>query len=84
MAREKVTLAYITDESQRKAAFNEGKNDMIKEVSELSSPYGVEAYAIIINANEPESEVWPSQVTAETVMERFHMSQVDQAQKVVD
>ncbi|KAK4484239.1 hypothetical protein RD792_011463 [Penstemon davidsonii] len=64
----------ITDESQRKAAFNERKKDLIKEVSELSPLCGVEAYAIIHDANEPEPEVWPSHVTAHTVLERFHMS----------
>ncbi|KAK4484241.1 hypothetical protein RD792_011465 [Penstemon davidsonii] len=84
MAREKVTLAYITDESQRRASFNERKKELIKEVSEISSLYGVEACVIIRDVNEPEQEVWPSHVTAHTLLERFHMSQLDQSKKAVD
>ncbi|KAK4484240.1 hypothetical protein RD792_011464 [Penstemon davidsonii] len=85
MTRKKVVIAYITNESRRKASFNKRKKGLIKKVSELSTLCGVETCAIVYKPNEPEPEVWPSQLGAQVVLERLHMlPQVDQMKRMVN
>ncbi|CAN0920848.1 Agamous-like MADS-box protein AGL80 [Linum grandiflorum] len=47
MTRKKVKLAYITNDSARKATYNKRKKGLIKKVSELSTLCDVQACAII-------------------------------------
>ncbi|KAI3444877.1 hypothetical protein Pfo_001542 [Paulownia fortunei] len=85
MTRKKVTLAYITNDSERKASFKKRKKGLIKKVSELSTLCGVEACAIIYSQYDPEPEVWPSRLGAQAVLARFRkMSEMDQTRKMVN
>ncbi|KAL3622338.1 hypothetical protein CASFOL_033749 [Castilleja foliolosa] len=85
MTRKKVTLAYITNDSERRTSFKKRKNGLIKKVSELSTLCDVEACAIIYSPFEPEPEVWPSQAGAEAVLARFRrMSELDKSKKMVN
>ncbi|KAL3830900.1 hypothetical protein ACJIZ3_019702 [Penstemon smallii] len=62
MTTKKGFIAYITNESRRKASFNKRKKGLIKKVRELSTLCGLEACAIVYRSNEPEPEVLPSQL----------------------
>ncbi|KAL8062248.1 hypothetical protein ABFS82_02G133900 [Erythranthe guttata] len=85
MTRKKVTLAYITNDSERKASFKKRKKGLIKKVSELSTLCGVEACAIIYSPYDPRPEVWPSQEGAMAVLARFRrLSEMDQCRKMVN
>lgn len=85
MTRKKVTLAYITNDSERRASFKKRKKGLIKKVSELSTLCGVEACAIIYSQFEAEPEVWPSTLGAQAVLARFRkMSAMDQTRKMVN
>ncbi|GAU16979.1 hypothetical protein TSUD_37370 [Trifolium subterraneum] len=46
MARNKVKLAFISDESKRRAAYNKRKNNVIKKVTELTTLCDVPACAL--------------------------------------
>lgn len=85
MTRKKVTLAYITNDSERKASFKKRKKGLIKKVSELSTLCGVEACAIIYSHYDAEPEVWPSRMAAQAVLARFRkLSEMDQCRKMVN
>lgn len=85
MTRKKVTLAYITNDSERRASFKKRKRGLIKKVSELSTLCGVDACAIIYSQFDAEPEVWPSVLGAQAVLARFRkMSTMDQTRKMVN
>ncbi|KAL3815199.1 hypothetical protein ACJIZ3_016467 [Penstemon smallii] len=85
MTRKKVTLAFITNDSERKASFKKRKKGLIKKVNELTTLCGVEACAIIYSPYEPVPEVWPSRQGAEGVLTRFReLSEMDQTRKMVN
>ncbi|KAL8549301.1 hypothetical protein ACS0TY_008235 [Phlomoides rotata] len=85
MTRKKVTLAYITNDSERRASFRKRKKGLIKKVSELSTLCGVDACAIIYSQFDPVPEVWPSVQGAQAVLARFRrMSAMDQTRKMVN
>ncbi|KAL0429382.1 UNVERIFIED_CONTAM: Agamous-like MADS-box protein [Sesamum radiatum] len=85
MTRKKVTLAYITNDSERKASFKKRKKGLIKKVSELSTLCGVDACAIIYSQYDQEPEVWPSPLGAQAVLARFRkLSEMDQTRKMVN
>lgn len=74
MTRKKVTLAYIANDSARKATFKKRKKGLIKKVSELSTLCGIEACAVIYSPYDTEPEVWPSVVGAHRAIARFRSS----------
>ncbi|KAG8391410.1 hypothetical protein BUALT_Bualt01G0184700 [Buddleja alternifolia] len=85
MTRKKVTLAYITNDSERKASFKKRKKGLIKKVNELSTLCDVEACAIIYSPYDEDPEVWPSRQGAEAVLARFmNLSEMDQTRKMVN
>ncbi|KAL6575588.1 hypothetical protein OROHE_000965 [Orobanche hederae] len=85
MTRKKVTLAYITNDSERKASFRKRRKGLIKKVRELSTLCDVQACAIIYSPYDPEPEVWPSRAGAQAVLARFRrMSEMDQTKKMVN
>ncbi|CAN6587696.1 unnamed protein product [Malus baccata var. baccata] len=47
MTRKKIKLAYIRDDSSRKATFKKRKNGLMKKVKELSILCGIDASAIV-------------------------------------
>ncbi|XP_042027304.1 agamous-like MADS-box protein AGL80 [Salvia splendens] len=85
MTRKKVTLAYITNDSERKASYKKRKKGLIKKVSELSSLCGVQAYVIIYSPYETVPVVWPSPLDAQSILARFRkLSIMDQSRKMVN
>ncbi|EPS58540.1 hypothetical protein M569_16273, partial [Genlisea aurea] len=87
MTRKKVTLAFITNESERKASYKKRKKGLIKKVSEISVLCDVDACAIIYGPyNGLDSpEVWPSPEKATAVVERFRrLSEMEQGKKMLN
>ena len=85
MTRKKVTLAYITNDSERKASYKKRKKGLIKKVSELSTLCGVQACVIIYSQYDPAPVVWPSPLDAQSILARFRkLSIMDQSRKMVN
>ncbi|KAK4748042.1 hypothetical protein SAY87_014628 [Trapa incisa] len=85
MTRKKVTLAYIGNDSARKATFKKRKKGLIKKVSELSTLCGIEACAVIYSPYDTEPEVWPSAAGARRTIARFrNMPEMDQSKRMVN
>ncbi|XP_057807574.1 agamous-like MADS-box protein AGL80 [Salvia miltiorrhiza] len=85
MTRKKVTLAYISNESERKASYKKRKKGLMKKVSELSTLCGVDACAIVYSQYDAVPEVWPSPLGAQAILARFRkLSDMDQSRKMVN
>ena len=85
MTRKKVKLAYITNDSARKATFKKRKKGLLKKVSELSTLCGIETCAIIYSPYEAQPEVWPSLMGAQRAIARLKMMpEADQSKKMVN
>ncbi|XP_021283082.1 agamous-like MADS-box protein AGL80 [Herrania umbratica] len=84
MTRKKVKLAYITNDSARKATFKKRKKGLLKKVNELSTLCGIEACAIIYSPYDAQPEVWPSPAGAQRVLSEFKkMPEMEQSKKMV-
>ncbi|MCL7036286.1 hypothetical protein MKW94_004842 [Papaver nudicaule] len=82
MARKKVKLAYITNDTARRATFKKRRKGLIKKVSELSTLCGVNACAIVYGPYDRQPEVWPEPPEAHRVLMRFKsLSEMDQSKK---
>ncbi|GFY89127.1 AGAMOUS-like 80 [Actinidia rufa] len=85
MTRKKVKLAFITNDSARKATFKKRKKGLMKKVSELSTLCGIDACAIIYSPYETQPEVWPNTVGAQRVLAQFkRMPEMEQSKKMVN
>ena len=85
MTRNKVKLAYITDDSARKATFKKRKKGLMKKVSELSTLCGIDACAILYSPYDSQPEVWPSPLGVQCVVARFKkMPEMEQSKKMVN
>ena len=85
MTRNKVKLAYITDDSARKATFKKRKKGMMKKVSELSTLCAIDACAILYSPYDSQPEVWPSPLGAQCVVARLKkMLEMEQSKKMVN
>ncbi|KAL3515856.1 hypothetical protein ACH5RR_022758 [Cinchona calisaya] len=85
MTRKKVKLAFITNDSARKATFKKRKNGLMKKVSELSTLCGVDACAIICSPYDSQPEVWPNTSGVERVISRFkRMPEMEQTKRMVN
>ncbi|XP_050224731.1 agamous-like MADS-box protein AGL80 [Mercurialis annua] len=85
MTRKKVKLAYITNDSARKATFKKRKKGLIKKVTELSTLCGIEACAIIYSPYDAHPEVWPSPIGVQRVLSQFkNMPEMEQSKKMVN
>ncbi|OIV91068.1 hypothetical protein TanjilG_17028 [Lupinus angustifolius] len=71
MTRKKVTLAYITDQSARKATFKKRQKGIMKKVSELTTLCGIQACAMIWNPFDAQTEVWPDPEGAKQLIKRY-------------
>ncbi|XP_020237635.1 agamous-like MADS-box protein AGL80 [Cajanus cajan] len=84
MARKKVDLTYIANDSKRKATLRKRKNGLIKKVDEISILCGIEACAIIYVPENPTPEVWPSDWGVQNVLSRFRgVSELEQSKKML-
>ena len=85
MTRKKVELAYITNDSARKATFKKRKKGLMKKVSELSTLCGIDACAILYSPYDSQPEVWPSPLGVQSVVARFKkMPGMEQSKKMVN
>ncbi|XP_058752348.1 agamous-like MADS-box protein AGL80 [Vicia villosa] len=85
MTRKKVKLAYILNDSARKATFKKRKKGLMKKVSELSTLCGIDACAIIYSPYDPQPEVWPSPIGVQRVLSKFRrMPELEQSKKMVN
>ncbi|RZC66969.1 hypothetical protein C5167_010662 [Papaver somniferum] len=82
MARKKVKLAYITNDTARRATFKKRRKGLMKKVSELSTLCGVSACAIVNGPYDRQPEIWPEQSEAHRVLMRFKsLPEMDQNKK---
>ncbi|GAU21574.1 hypothetical protein TSUD_35370 [Trifolium subterraneum] len=84
MTRKKVKLAFIADDSARKATYKKRKKGIIKKVSELTILCGIPACAIISNPFDSKTEVWPDLAGAKQIIERYQNSSVIDGAKNVN
>ncbi|KAL6514789.1 hypothetical protein OROGR_020368 [Orobanche gracilis] len=85
MTRKKVRLAFITNDSARKATFKKRKKGLMKKVSELSTLCGIEACAIVYSPYESQPDVWPDGRGAQRVLAQFkRMPEMEQGKKMVN
>ncbi|MBA0736285.1 hypothetical protein Gogos_009849 [Gossypium gossypioides] len=71
MTGKKVKLAYITDDSARKATYKKRTKGLKKKLSELSSLCGIDACSIMFSPYESQPEVWPSPMGVQQVLSKF-------------
>ncbi|WJX37951.1 hypothetical protein P8452_25662 [Trifolium repens] len=84
MARRKVKLSYIINDSKRRRTFEKRKNGLIKKVNEISTLCGIKACAIIFSQNNPQPEVWPSPWEVQSVLWRFKsLSEIEQRKNML-
>ncbi|KAI3986973.1 hypothetical protein MKX01_039908 [Papaver californicum] len=82
MARKKVKLAYITNDTARRSTFKKRRKGLMKKVGELSTLCGVSACAIVNGPYDRQPEVWPQQPEAYRVLMRFKsLPEMDQNKK---
>ncbi|KAK6915738.1 Transcription factor, MADS-box [Dillenia turbinata] len=85
MTRKKVKLAYIANDSARKATFKKRKKGLMKKVSELSTLCGIEACAVIYSPYEPQPDVWPSALGVQHILTKFRrLPEMDQSKKMMN
>ncbi|WOL19783.1 agamous-like MADS-box protein AGL80 [Canna indica] len=85
MARKKVKLEWIVNDSARKATFKKRKKGLMKKVSELSTLCDVKACLIIYGPSEPHADVWPSMPDAMRVLARLkRLPEMEQSKKMMN
>ncbi|KAF4354986.1 hypothetical protein G4B88_008461 [Cannabis sativa] len=85
MTRKKVKLAYINNDSSRKATYKKRKKGLMKKVSELSTLCGVDACAIIYSPYDTQPEVYPSSAGVHRIVTKFKkMPEIEQSKKMVN
>ncbi|KAG1328308.1 agamous-like MADS-box protein AGL80 [Cocos nucifera] len=85
MARKKVNLAWIANDSTRRATFKKRRKGLMKKVSELATLCDVKAGVIVYGPQEPQPEVWPSVPEATRVLARFKsMPEMEQCKKMMN
>ncbi|XP_009383918.2 agamous-like MADS-box protein AGL80 [Musa acuminata AAA Group] len=85
MARKKLKLAWIANESTRRATYKKRKKGLVKKVSELATLCNVKVCMVIYGPQEAEPEAWPSVPEAVGVLTRFRsMPEMEQQRKMMD
>ncbi|CAN0920840.1 Agamous-like MADS-box protein AGL80 [Linum grandiflorum] len=86
MTRKKVKLAYITNDSARKATYNKRNKGLIKKVSKLSTLCDVQACAIVYSPYHMQPEIWPPKlVGVHHVLSRLkNIPYLEQSMKMVN
>ncbi|KAK2634645.1 hypothetical protein Ddye_029437 [Dipteronia dyeriana] len=85
MARRKVKLCYIANDSTRKVTFKKRKKGLLKKVSELSTLCGIDACAIVYSPYENQPDVWPSHHEVQRILSQFkRMPEMEQSKRMVD
>lgn len=85
MARKKVKLQWIVNDTARKATYKKRVKGLMKKVKELSILCGVDACAITYSPYHQQPEVWPSPSEVERVLADFKSRpENDQTKKVLN
>ncbi|KAK2634637.1 hypothetical protein Ddye_029429 [Dipteronia dyeriana] len=85
MARRKVKLCYIANDSTRKVTFKKRKKGLFKKVSELSTLCGIDACAVVYSPYENQPDVWPSHLGVQRIVSQFKgMPEMEQSKRMVD
>jgi hypothetical protein len=85
MARKKVTLQWIANDSTRRATFKKRRKGLMKKASELATLCDVDTCVVAYGEGEAQPEVWPSVAEAARVLARFRaMPELDQCKKMMD
>ncbi|XP_008812317.1 agamous-like MADS-box protein AGL80 [Phoenix dactylifera] len=85
MARKKVNLAWIANDSHRRATLKKRRKGLVKKVSELSTLCDVKACLVVYSPHEPLPVMWPSVPEATQVVARFRsMPEMEQSKKMMD
>ena len=85
MARKKVTLQWIANDSTRRATFKKRRKGLMKKASELATLCDVDACVVVYGEGESAPEVWPDVAKAARVLARFKaMPELDQCKKMMD
>lgn len=85
MARRKVKLAFIENDTSRKAALKKRRQGLMKKLGELSTLCGVNACAIFYSPDSHEPVFWPSRSEVEQLLVRYQsFSEVERSRKMVN
>ncbi|KAG0467634.1 hypothetical protein HPP92_019214 [Vanilla planifolia] len=85
MARKKVTLAYITNDSTRRATLKKRRQGLLKKARELSVLCNVPVCAVVYSPDTSLPEVWPSPEEAAAVLSQFgEMPELDKTKKMMN
>ncbi|MBA0783529.1 hypothetical protein Gotri_001229 [Gossypium trilobum] len=71
MTRKKVKLAYITNDSTRKATYKKRIKGLKNKMRELSTLCGIDTFAIMYNPYKSQPEVWPSPVVVQQILSKL-------------
>ncbi|XP_030449116.1 agamous-like MADS-box protein AGL86 [Syzygium oleosum] len=86
MARKKVKLAFIENDSARKSCLKKRRQGLLKKVSELSILCGVETCAVVLSPDDNEPAFWPaSRPDVERLLMRYlSIPEIERSRKMVN
>ncbi|CAB4317380.1 unnamed protein product [Prunus armeniaca] len=85
MARTKVKLAWIENDSARKKRFRRRKGSLLKKVSEISTLCDVGAFAIVYAPDSDKPDVWPSPSEVKELIAKFQsIPEAERSKKMTD
>ncbi|XP_022748147.1 uncharacterized protein LOC111297792 [Durio zibethinus] len=85
MTRKKVKLAWIANDSARRASLKKRRLGLVKKVRELSTLCGTKACLIIYSPDESEPLVWPSHSEVQEQIGEFHnMPELERMKKMMN
>ncbi|XP_021289957.1 MADS-box transcription factor PHERES 1-like [Herrania umbratica] len=85
MARKKAKLAWIVNNSARRASLRKRRLGLLKKVSELTTLCGVDACVLIYCPDETEPVVWPSHDVMQQLLARFQsMPELERQRKMMN
>ncbi|KAL3820543.1 hypothetical protein ACJIZ3_006448 [Penstemon smallii] len=85
MTRRKVTLKFMSNNSERKISFKKRKKGIFKKVEELSTLCGVDACAVISSQYESQPVVWPSPEGTTAMLSHYEeLPEMEKTKKLVN
>ncbi|THU68598.1 hypothetical protein C4D60_Mb08t05560 [Musa balbisiana] len=85
MARSKVRLSWIVNDSTRRATLKKRRKGLLKKVEELSILCGVDACAVVYAPNEHQPQMWPPPPDTARIMARFRkLPEIERTRKMIN
>ncbi|KAF7851947.1 hypothetical protein BT93_L1658 [Corymbia citriodora subsp. variegata] len=86
MARKKVKLAFIENDSARKSSLRKRRQGLFKKMGELTVLCGVEGCAVVLSSDENEPAFWPQQsLDVRRLLERYlSIPEIERSRKMVN